>query len=184
METIAALMEPRDSALGWLVAPTYDVADRIFKRVTALVLTHFPHRVIEHLPREHRIIVRNFGAGVSELRAKSADRPESLLGEALDFLVVDEGARLRPDVWNTYLSQRLIDRRGWALLVSTPQGCNWYRDLFKLGQAGHDPAFESWSMPSWDNPHVPRRTSVPCPRLQTALMMASHSLRPTNSVRS
>jgi hypothetical protein len=105
METIAALMEPRDSALGWLVAPTYDVADRIFKRVTALVLTHFPHRVIEHLPREHRIIVRNFGAGVSELRAKSADRPESLLGEALDFLVVDEGARLRPDVWNTYLSQ-------------------------------------------------------------------------------
>jgi len=52
----------------------------------------------------------------------SADRPDGLLGEAIHFLIVDEAAAVRDNVWDEYLAPRLIDRDGWALLVSTPHG--------------------------------------------------------------
>jgi len=51
------------------------------------------------------------------------------------------------------LSQRLVDKDGWALLLSTPRGKNWFFDLFRRGQ-GHDPDYQSWNAPSWTNPHL------------------------------
>jgi hypothetical protein len=156
MEAVAALMQPKDASIGWLVAPNFDVTGRIFEPVVQTLERHFPHHIRAISPRERKIVVTNLGGGVSELRAKSGDTPNSLLGAGLDWLVVDEAARLRPEIWSAYLSQRLIDRRGWALLISTPNGCNWFRELFKRGQGGRDSDFESWSSPSWDNPHVPR----------------------------
>jgi hypothetical protein len=154
MEAVAALLEPRPAALGWLVAPTYDLTNRIFNRVTAIVQGHFRHRVVEYVRREHRIVVCNGAGGVSELRAKSADRPESLLGESLDFLVVDEGASIREGIWDECLAPRLIDRNGWALIVSTPHGRGWFYAQFRLGQRGRDPGYESWQAPTSQNPTI------------------------------
>src|SRR6267142_6842911 len=154
MEACAALLEPRDHALGWICAPTRDLVDRIFMRVVETLKTHLPDRILALDLRLQRIVVRNLAGGTSELRGKSADMPVTLLGEALDFLVVDEAAKLRADVWERYLSQRLVDRRGWALFISTPNGCNWFHALYRLGQKKRDPAFESWASPSWTNPHL------------------------------
>jgi hypothetical protein len=152
VECIAALMEPRDQCLGWLVAPTYDLTDRIFKRVVRLLTTHFAYRIRLHIPREHRIVVTNLGGGESELRAKSADRPESLLGEALDFLIVDEAAAVRDDVWSQYLSPRLIDRKGWSLVISTPRGQGWFQR--ECNRAQRDSDYERWRAPTSANPHI------------------------------
>jgi hypothetical protein len=154
MEAVAALMEPRDAALGWLVSGTYDLTDRIFKRVVPVIETHFPHRIKLFAPREHRLVVINFGGGESELRAKSADRPQSLLGEALDFLIVDECASVRDDTWDECLAPRLIDRNGWALMISTPSGRGWFHEQWRLGQKNRDAAYESWQAPTRDNPHI------------------------------
>ena len=71
---------------------------------------------------------------MSEVRGKTADNPVSLLGEGLDWLIVDEAARMKPMIWESHLSQRLIDKRGWALLISTPRGKGWFFDLFRRGQ--------------------------------------------------
>src|SRR5207244_2332825 len=103
-EAVAALLEPRERALGWLVAPTYDLTSRIFRRVLETMQAHVPHRVLRVDPRTHVIVIANLGGGVSELRAKSADRPVSLLGEAIDFAIVDESAQLRDEVWTEHLS--------------------------------------------------------------------------------
>ena len=155
-EVVAALLEPRPKSIGWLVAPNYDSTDRIFKRVVDVMEAHYRHRIRDLVPREHRIIVTNLRGGVSELRAKTADNPTSLLGEGLDWLVVDEAARLKRAIWDEHLSQRLIDRNGWALLVSTPCGKNWMYSVFKRGQDGHTAEHESWCSPSWENPHLDR----------------------------
>ena len=64
------------------------------------------------------------------MRAKSADNLSSLLGEGLDWLIVDEAARLKSEVWQSHLSQRLVDKVGWALLASTPRGANWFYKLY------------------------------------------------------
>ena len=153
MEGIAAVLRPCKASLGWVVAPTYDLSDRVFRNIRAVIQRHLPHRVVEFEPREHRIVVRNLGGGLSELRAKSADNAVSLLGEGLDWLVVDEAARMKHAIWESHLSQRLIDRDGWALLVSTPRGAGIFHDLYKMGLRG-EPGYESWNFPSWTNPYL------------------------------
>ena len=154
MEAVAALFEPNERAIGWLVAPTYDVCQRIYARICEVITEKLGHRVIETSPREQRIVVTNLGGGTSELRCKSADHPVGLLGEALDFLIVDEAAQLSREIWEERLAPRLIDRKGWVLALSTPQGPGWFHEMFRRGQRQRDPECESWASPSRDNPHV------------------------------
>lgn len=155
MEGLAAAMEPKKESVGWVVAPTYDLADRVFRVIQMVALEHLKHRVIVNRESDRKILLRNLAGGVSEIRAKSADNPVSLLGEGLDWLIVDEASRLKPGIWNSHLSQRLIDKQGWALLISTPKGKGWYYGLFRRGQSD-DPDYVSWNLPSWTNPLLDR----------------------------
>jgi hypothetical protein len=155
MEAIVALLEPRDQAIGWTVAPTFDISRLVFDRVAWHFETYFKSRIVELNSREHKLVVINFAGGKSELHGKTADHATSLLGQGISFAIVDEAARLKPEIWYEYLSQRLLDKRGWALFMSTPCGMsNWYWRLFRRGQNNRDAAFESWSSPSWANPHL------------------------------
>lgn len=156
MEAAAALLAPRENALGWVVGPTLDLARLIFERTAATMQRRFKHRVQMYSAREQRLVVVNLGGGLSVLEGKTADHPTSLLGESLDFLIVDEAARMKEHVWTEHLSQRLLDRRGWALFLSTPHGRDWFFRLFRRGQKKRDAAFESWQSPSWTNPHIDR----------------------------
>jgi hypothetical protein len=158
MEIVTGLLEPRPATLAWLVAPTYELTQRVWLRVAGVFQEKLPHRVKAIVPREQRIVVVNLAGGISELRGKGADRPAGLLGEAIDFVVVDEATKLRDDIWPSYLTPRLIDRRGWSLAISTPEGPGWFYEEFRRGQRNRDPDYESWSMPSWTNPHVSRET--------------------------
>ena len=155
MEGLAAAMAPKERSYGWVVAPTYDLADKVFREIELIVARHLSHRLIALKENERRIVLRNMAGGISEIRGKSADNPVSLLGEGLDFLIVDEAARMKPSIWEGHLTQRLLDRRGWALLISTPRGKGWFYELFMRGRRG-DPDVASWSAPSWTNPHLDR----------------------------
>lgn len=153
MEGLAATMAPCERSFGWVVAPTYDLADKVFREILFLSARYLQHYIVSIKEGERRLILRNMGGGTSEVRAKSADNPVSLLGEGLDWVIVDEAARLKPKIWEGHLSQRLIDKRGWALLISTPKGKGWFYDLYRRGQ-GRDPDYESWNSPSVQNPYL------------------------------
>ena len=155
MEGLAASMAPRKRSVGWVVASTYDLCDRVFREIVMIAAEHLRHRIVTLKENERRLVIRNMSGGMSEIRGKSADNPVSLLGEGLDWVIVDEAARLKPAIWEGHLTQRLLDKRGWALLISTPSGKGWFHDLFRRGQ-GSDPAFESWNSPSSDNPLLDR----------------------------
>lgn len=153
MEALAAAMEPRKRSMGWVVGPTYELADKIFREIVILAAEHLRHRIVKLKESERRLVIRNLAGGLSEVRGKSADNPISLLGEGLDWLIVDEAARLKPAIWQNHLSQRLIDKRGWALLISTPKGKGWFYEVFRRGQ-GLDADYASWNYPSWTNPYL------------------------------
>jgi len=153
MEGLAAALAPAERSYGWVVAPTYDLADKVFREIELIVAKHLKHRLVTLKENERRIVLRNMAGGLSEIRGKSADNPVSLLGEGLDFLIVDEAARMKPSIWEGHLTQRLLDRRGWALLISTPRGKGWFYELFMRGKRG-DPNVASWSAPSSSNPHL------------------------------
>lgn len=153
MEAVAAALEPRDRGVGWVVAPTYDLADKVFREIQLVVGQRLRHRVVTLREHDKVLVLRNLAGGTCEVRAKSADNPVSLLGEGLDFVVVDEAARMKAAIWESHLSQRLLDRKGWALLISTPRGKGWFYEAFRKGQ-GLDAAYASWNRPSWTNPHL------------------------------
>lgn len=154
MEGIAAALAPCDRSFGWVVAPTYELADKIFREVVLIVTMHLRTRIAKLTERE--LVLINMNGGHSSIRAKSADNTDSLLGEGLDWLIVDEAARLKPEIWQSHLTQRLIDKKGWALLISTPHGKGWFFDMYRRGQDPDDKDHESWNLPSWSNPHLDR----------------------------
>lgn len=151
MEGLVAAMEPRHRSIGWVAAPTYDLADRVFREISIIAHEKLSKYIISFSQSERKLIMRNLGGGHSEVRAKSCDNPVSLLGEGLDWLIVDEFARLPPHIWNEHLSQRLMDKKGWALLISTPRGKGLHYQMWKRGQ-GDDEQWESWRAPTWQNP--------------------------------
>lgn len=155
MEAIAAALQPVERSFGWVCAPTYDLAGKVFREIQHHLLKSMPRHIKRMRDSDHSIEVINMSGGTAEIRAKSAESPVSLLGEGLDWLIVDEAARLRPMIWERHLSQRLIDKKGWAMLISTPHGQGWFYDLFRDGRRG-DPTTKSWNFPSWDNPTLDR----------------------------
>ena len=84
----------------------------------------------------------------------SADHPDSLVGEGLDWVIISESAKQNPAIWDKYIRPALADKRGTAIFPSTPEGFNWFYEKFQLGQNGRDPQWHSWRYPSWENPYV------------------------------
>ena len=154
MEGIAAALEPKERSMGWVVAPTYDLADKVYREITYIAARQLRHRIKSLKENERRLVLKNMGGGLSEIRAKSADNPVSLLGEGLDWVIVEEAARLKPAMWEGHISQRLLDNKCWGLLISTPRGKGWFFDAWRRGQRGTDPAYESWNYPSHTSPYL------------------------------
>jgi len=153
MEGLAAAMQPTDRSIGWIVGPTYDLADKVYREIVLIAAQHIRHRIVTLKENEKRLVLRNMAGGLSEIRGKSADNPVSLLGEGLDWVIIDEASRLKPSIWEGHLTQRLLDKNGWALLISTPRGKGWFYDMYRRGQ-GKDPELQSWNYPSRTNPYL------------------------------
>jgi len=83
---------------------------------------------------------------------KGADRPETMRGVSLKFLVMDEYADMKPDVWEQILRPALADQKGEALFIGTPMGRNHFYELYKYAELGDDETYRGWHFTSYDNP--------------------------------
>lgn len=131
---------------AWWVAPQYGIALigwRMMRRLAAQV----PGVQIRE---SERMITLPTGGTV---QIKSADNPDSLRGEGLNFVVLDECAFLDERTWTEVLRPALADRRGGALFISTPKGRNWFWRIYQ--QAADDPAWQAFHFTSFDNPFIP-----------------------------
>ena len=83
---------------------------------------------------------------------KGADRPETMRGVSLKYLVMDEYADMKTEVWEQILRPALADQKGQALFIGTPMGRNHFYDLYLYGDKGDDESFASFHYTSFDNP--------------------------------
>ena len=83
---------------------------------------------------------------------KGADRPETMRGVSLKFLVLDEYADMKPDVFEQILRPALADQKGSAMFIGTPMGRNHFYELYKYAELDDDPTYKSWHFTSYDNP--------------------------------
>jgi len=69
----------------------------------------------------------------SQLWFKSGDNPDALRGRGIDFLVLDEAALIKRDVWENALRPALSDTLGKVVLIGTPKGYNWFQEIWTRG---------------------------------------------------
>ena len=130
---------------AWWVAPTYKMSEvgwRPIRRIAA--------KAGATIRKADRTI--DFANG-GEIVVRSADNPDSLRGEGLDLVVIDECAYIPEAAWSEVLRPALADREGKAYFISTPKGRNWFWRLWQRG-LNPDVEWESWQLPTSDNPHI------------------------------
>lgn len=87
----------------------------------------------------------------SIISLKGADRPDTMRGVSLEYLVMDEYADMKPQVWEEVLRPALADRQGDALFIGTPKGRNHFYDLFIYADKEEDTSYKAWHFTSYDN---------------------------------
>jgi len=127
------------------VAPTQGQARDIMWQT----LMELGHEVIKSAHINNLQITLINGAIIS---LKGADRPETMRGVSLRFLVMDEYADMKPEVWEQILRPALADQKGDAMFIGTPMGRNHFYDLYMYGMLDEDPTYKSWHFTSYDNP--------------------------------
>lgn len=103
---------------------------------------------------------------------KGADRPQTMRGVSLWFVVLDEYADIKPDVWETILLPALSDYDGDALFIGTPMGRNHFYELYKDAELGADSDFKAFHYTSYDNPYIKREVIEKAKK-----SMSSHNFR-------
>lgn len=94
------------------------------------------------------------------IRFKGADDPDSLRGVGVSFVVLDEYAFMKPNVWEYIIRPMLMLSEGGALFIGTPAGKNHFFDMWTAARTGVDPMTEkestewaAFQFTSSDNPH-------------------------------
>jgi phage terminase large subunit-like protein len=134
-----------DKGQVFYVAPTQGQARDIMWDV----LIELAHPVIKTTHVNNMQITLINGAKIS---LKGGDRPETMRGVSLKYLVIDEYADVKPEVWEQILRPALADLKGEAMFIGTPMGRNHFYELFKYAEISEDPDWKGWHFTSYDNP--------------------------------
>lgn len=135
------------------VAPTYQQArDIVWETLKRELLP-----ITIGKPNESRleITVRTVRSGQCIILLRGWEAIETLRGQSVDFIVLDEVAMYR-NFWRTWqevIRPTLTDRKGRAMFISTPKGFNHFYDLYNLQEEDTD--FKSFQFTTYDNPHIP-----------------------------
>lgn len=86
-----------------------------------------------------------------KILVRGADNPDSLRGVSLTYVVLDECAFIKQEIWEKVIRAALSDKKGRALFISTPSGRNWFYDVYKLGKEALDEEWKSWHKTTADN---------------------------------
>ena len=116
----------------WYVAPTYGAAKEI---AWDMLIASIPPEYVSKT-NETSLTLRLINGSVIAL--KGAEKPNNLRGRALDFVVLDEFADMRPEAWYEVLRPSLSDRQGGCLFIGTPKGRNHFYDIWGKGIDGDD----------------------------------------------
>ncbi len=140
----------------WIVGPNYSDSEKEFRVLWNELLKQevpFDRPGTYNDPIGGNLHISLWG-GRFQVHGKSAAHPESLVGEGLHGAIIAEAAKVKEKVWTKYVRPTLNDYKGWAMMTSTPEGKNWFYEMWKRGQDPSNPAWESWRMPAWVNPYV------------------------------
>lgn len=142
----------------WIVGPSYTDSEKEFRILWNELARmgfkdHFDRPGSYNNPEQGDMHL-SMWEGKFQVHAKSEKHPDSLVGEGLSGVILAEAAKLKERTYNKLIRPTLADFLGWCLMTSTPEGKNWFYEMWKRGQDPNRPDWDSWRMPSWANPFV------------------------------
>jgi len=150
-KTRLGVMESFEAAINggraWWVSPSYKMGAVGWRPISRLA-GDMPAVNVKY---GERLVTFPSGGTV---QVRSADDPDSLRGEGLDYCVMDECAFMNQRTWTEAIRPALSDRKGKALFISTPKGRNWFYRLHQRGQEGNE-QWQAFNFPTRTNPHIP-----------------------------
>lgn len=136
----------------WWVGPIFPISDigwRLLKRILGQLSSAGLEIKVREDPRYAEL------PNGAQIWIKSADNPDSLRGEGLNGVVLDEFVQDKEETWTEVLRPALSDKGGWAVFISTPKGKNWAWKLFKTAQ--QSPGWATWQLTTAEcNPFIPK----------------------------
>ena len=137
----------------WYIAPTYRMAKQI---LWDDLLQAVPRAWIRKV-NETTMTIRLKNGTI--LECKGADKPDTLRGVGLHYVVLDEVQDMKWEVWNEVIRPTLSSTGGHALFIGTPKSFNHLYDLYMMGQNQQyvdTGMWESWQFMTMDSPFIPR----------------------------
>lgn len=147
--SLHALVDP--DSVGWIVSPTFPQSMIMWRMIKKIFKDKSVAKFVKSIKEGEKYIELTNG---STIWAKSGDLPDNLRGEGLTYVVIDEAAMVKDEVWFNVIRPALADKKGNAVLISTPKGKNWFYQMFLRG-LGDDPDYKSFQYTSFENITIP-----------------------------
>jgi predicted phage terminase large subunit-like protein len=132
------------------IAPTFQQA----KDIMWGMLKELGHEVISAAHENTAVLTLVNGR---KIYLKGSDRPDTLRGVGLAYVVLDEYADMKVNVWEQIIRPALSDVQGGAMFIGTPKGRNHFYEIYKLGEGGKDEEWTAFHYTSYDNPLIPKK---------------------------
>jgi len=140
-------LEKPNQVLMW-VSPVYSQARKVFTSINEAIGAS---GLVKENHKSNLMITLLNG---SVIHFKSGERPDSLRGFTNDYLVIDEAAFIRDEVWNTILKPTILVKGKKVLFISTPKGKNYLYSLSVRGQDPNQPSYIYLKGSSYDTPFI------------------------------
>lgn len=137
----------------WYVAPSYRMAKGI---MWTDLIEAIPRKWIRKI-NETTMTIRLVNGTIIEL--KGADKPDSLRGVGLHYIVFDEMQDMSEELWTRVLRPTLASTGGHAMFLGTPKAYNYLYSLYRLGKDEENiksGLWESWQYPTITSPFIPK----------------------------
>ena len=130
----------------WWVNPTFDNTTEAWQDFLNFFEQLVPRDDINKSRRE--IIVRQTGGKLRMIGANNFKR-----GSGIDHVTVDEAAFCDlENLWEAQLRPMLLESKGSATFLSSPNGRNYFWELYARGLNDLEEQWQSWRFSSYDNP--------------------------------
>lgn len=133
--------------LTWWVAPLYKELRPATRKIRNLTPKVLIEKTLEHNETLSYIRLKNG----SECFLHSADKEDSLRGEGIHYLTIDEAPLLKKNRYDAELKPTLIDFNAPCVFIGTPKGKTWFSDLKTKGQDPENTEYKTFHFSSYGN---------------------------------
>ena len=129
--------------IGW-VTPIYKQGKKVFDEIEKATLKS---GLFEF--NRSDLTIKGFG---SQINFFSGERPDNIRGNTFDYLIMDEYAFSRSELWDEVLSATVLVKGKKVIFISTPNGKNHFYKMSLM--PNYDNRYKYFKFTSYDNPLI------------------------------